>query len=110
MGDIGHLLTAGERQSIGPVDVLMVPVGGYYTIPVEKVDSLVGQLDPKVIIPMHYKTESVPGLPIAPLSTWLQGKKAVRRLGSSTATLRARDLPRSQEILVLEVPAAAPPK
>ena len=105
MGDIGHLLTDAQRQSIGPVDVLMVPVGGYYTIPVEKVDSLIGQLNPKVVIPMHYKTEAVPGLPIAPVSTWLQGKKAVKRLGSSSVTVQAAELPKSQEIWVLEAPA-----
>jgi L-ascorbate metabolism protein UlaG (beta-lactamase superfamily) len=107
MGDIGHLLTEGERQSIGPVDILMVPVGGYYTIPVEKVDSLIGQLNPKVVIPMHYKTEAVPGLPIAPVSTWLQGKKVVKRLGSSSVTLQLADLPKSQEVWVLEAPAGA---
>ena len=105
LGDIGHLLTDAQRQSIGPVDVLMVPVGGYYTIPVEKVDSLIGQLDPKVVFPMHYKTEAAPGLPIASVSTWLQGKKAVKRVGSSSVTVGSAELPKSQEIWVLEAPA-----
>jgi L-ascorbate metabolism protein UlaG (beta-lactamase superfamily) len=107
LGDIGHLLTDAERHSIGPVDVLMVPVGGSFTIPVEKVDNLIGQLNPKVVIPMHYKTQPVAGLPIAPLNNWLGGKKAVKRLGSSAATLQAADLPKSQEIWVLEAPAGA---
>jgi len=106
MGDIGHLLTEEQRRSIGEVDVLMVPVGGFYTIPVEKVDRLIGQLSPKVVIPMHYKTGAVAGLPIAPLSTWLEGKKAVKLLGSATATIRAEALPKAQEIWV----CAAPPE
>lgn len=101
MGDIGHVLSDEQRASIGSVDVLMVPVGGYYTIPVEKVDALIAQVSPKVVIPMHYKTEATPRLPIAPLSTWLEGKTAVKRLGSASVSIQAENLPGSQEIWVL---------
>jgi len=102
MGDIGHLLSDEQRASTGPVDVLMVPVGGHYTIDVEKVDALIAQLNPKVVIPMHFKTEAAPNLPIAPVSTWLEGKTSVKRLGSPSVTIGAADLPDSQEIWVLD--------
>lgn len=101
MGDIGHLLSDEQLKSIGPVDVLMVPVGGYYTIAVEKVDALIDQLSPKVVIPMHYKTEATPKIPIAPLETWIKGKTGVKRLGSPSVTIKAADLPETREIWVL---------
>lgn len=103
LGDIGHLLSDEQRASIGPVDVALVPVGGYYTIAVEKVDALIAQLSPKVVIPMHYKTEATPGLPIAPLSTRRPaGKTTVKRLGSASVTIQTANLPEAQEIWVLD--------
>ncbi len=118
MGDIGHLLSDEQLKAIGPVDVLMVPVGGYYTIAVEKIDTLIDQLDPKVVLPMHYKTEATPRIPIAPLDTWIKGKagvafdkvncsghpeprRRVKLLRSPTVTIRAGDLPETREIWVL---------
>ena len=102
LGDIGHLLSAEQRASTGPVDVALVPVGGYYTIAVEKVDALIAQVSPKVVIPMHYKTEATPRLPIAPLSTWIEGKTTVKRLGSASVTIQPANLPESQEVWVLD--------
>jgi len=102
LGDIGHLLNEAQVKSVGPVDVLMVPVGGYYTIPVEEVDRLIDQLQPKVVIPMHFKTEAVPDLPIAPLEAWLKGKSEVKRLGRSWVEIRRDDLPEHREIWVLD--------
>ena len=102
MGDIGHLLSDEQRASIGRVDVALVPVGGYYTIAVEKVDALIAQVSPKVVIPMHYRTEATPRLPIAPLSTWIEGKTTVKRLGSASVTIQTANLPESQEIWVLD--------
>jgi L-ascorbate metabolism protein UlaG (beta-lactamase superfamily) len=59
LGDLGHLLTEEEIEAIGRVDVLMIPVGGFYTIGSENAAKVVGQLNPKVVIPMHYKTDAL---------------------------------------------------
>lgn len=56
LGDLGHELTAKQADAIGNVDVLLCPVGGVYTIdPVQAVKTI-RQLEPSIIIPMHYKT------------------------------------------------------
>lgn len=58
LGDLGHLLNAGQIRQIGPVDVLMIPVGGVYTINGSEAKDVVAQLKPKqYIIPMHYGTD-----------------------------------------------------
>ena len=55
LGDLGHLLSDEQAEAIGPCDVLMVPVGGYYTIDGDEAFRVCEQLKPRVIIPMHYR-------------------------------------------------------
>ncbi|MBM3993374.1 MAG: MBL fold metallo-hydrolase [Planctomycetes bacterium] len=58
LGDLGHLLTPKQLKMIGPVDVLMVPVGGIYTLNGSEASKVVEQLRPKeYIFPMHYGTK-----------------------------------------------------
>lgn len=59
LGDLGHELTAQQLKQIGKVDVLMVPVGGVYTINGEQAKKVVAQIKPRLyVLPMHY---GVPG-------------------------------------------------
>ncbi|MFZ5967836.1 MAG: MBL fold metallo-hydrolase [Bacillota bacterium] len=60
LGDLGHLLTKEEILDIGRVDILMIPVGGLYTIDAQNAAKVIEQIDPKIVIPMHYKTEVLP--------------------------------------------------
>jgi L-ascorbate metabolism protein UlaG (beta-lactamase superfamily) len=57
MGDLGLLLTAEQLEEIGRVDILMIPVGGYYTIDASEAVQVVNQIKPRVVIPMHFKPE-----------------------------------------------------
>lgn len=59
LGDLGHVLTAEQVEGLGNVDVLLVPVGGVSTIDAPVAAEVVRQLEPKVVIPMHYKTEAL---------------------------------------------------
>ena len=70
-GDLGHSPNDNILNSLGDIDVLLVPAGGNYTLPVAQAVELVHWLEPKVVIPMHYK---VPGLKvdIAPLDDFIK--------------------------------------
>ena len=59
LGDVGHGPSPLMIEAIGPVDILLVPVGGNYTIDAEVAKEYVDRLMPSVIIPMHYKTDDV---------------------------------------------------
>jgi len=61
LGDLGHLLSEEKIKEIEPVDILMIPVGGNYTINAEEALKTMEQLSPSITIPMHYK---VPGLTV----------------------------------------------
>lgn len=59
LGDLGHELSPEQAKAIGPVDVLMIPVGGIYTINGEAARKVMAELKPRLfVVPMHY---GVPG-------------------------------------------------
>jgi L-ascorbate metabolism protein UlaG (beta-lactamase superfamily) len=100
LGDLGHVLTQKELAEIGPVDILISPVGGFYTIDAKEATQVAESIKPKVLIPMHFKTEKCE-FPIAPVEDFLKGKARVKRPGTSEATFDKASLPQSVEILVL---------
>ena len=55
-GDLGHILTEEQAEAIGPVDVALIPVGGFYTIDPQQAKEVAQQVEAKVVIPMHYRT------------------------------------------------------
>lgn len=101
LGDLGQTLTAKQIAEIGKVDILMVPVGGYYTIDAQAATTVCQQLKPKVIIPMHFKTDKV-SLPIVGVDDFLKGKKNVSHLDTSEVEFKAGKLPAETQIMVLK--------
>jgi len=101
LGDLGHILSEKELAEIGPVDVLLSPVGGYFTIDPKEATKVAEQIRPKVLIPMHFKTAKC-GFPIAPVEDFVKGKSNVKRPKSSDVALEKASLPQQMEIVVLE--------
>ncbi len=100
-GDLGHLLDKVQLEKIGAIDILFVPVGGFYTIDAAEASQVCEQLSPKVIIPMHFKTPKC-AYPIAGVEDFLKGKETVRKADSSEAEFALEKLPPASEILVLK--------
>lgn len=71
-GDLGHVLTSKQLQEIGQVDILFLPVGGFYTIDAQKAETIRKQLHPALTIPIHYRTEYDTEMTIAPLFDYLE--------------------------------------
>ena len=60
LGDLGQeKLTESQVDDIGDIDVLLVPIGGNYTINYKEAIGVIGQIEPKIIIPMHYKVKDL---------------------------------------------------
>ncbi len=100
-GDLGHTLTPAQVQEIGQVDVLFVPVGGFFTIDHREAWEVVNALQPKIVVPMHYKTE-VLGFPIAKVDEFLKGKQNVERVKGSSIEVSKETLPARMKIVVIE--------
>ena len=70
-GDLGHLPTRAQAAQIGRLDLLLLPVGGYYTIDAAQAMEVRELLRPTVMVPMHYRTQYDPEMNIAPLADFL---------------------------------------
>jgi L-ascorbate metabolism protein UlaG (beta-lactamase superfamily) len=101
LGDLGHLLADQQVSEIGRVDILLIPVGGNYTIDAAMASQICDRLKPSVIIPMHYKTDKC-DLPIVGVDEFLQGKSEVTRLNTSEVEFKSGQLPVSTQIVVLK--------
>ena len=101
LGDLGHQLGDKEVAELGKVDILLAPVGGFYTIDAKVATEVSAKLVPKVIIPMHYKNDRC-DLPISGVDDFLQGKTGVSRANASEVQFKAGELPVTMQIIVLK--------
>lgn len=65
LGDLGHIPTPEQRMQLAPADVVMIPVGGFYTIDAAAAKETAALLRARVVLPMHYKTRVNADWPIA---------------------------------------------
>ena len=101
LGDLGQGLSTTQISQIGRVDILLVPVGGHFTIDAAEASTVISQLKPSLVIPMHFKTE-VLDFPIAKVEDFTRGQKTVKSLGSSEFEITEGSLPKETEIWVLQ--------
>lgn len=103
LGDLGqNELTEEQLEKIGDVDILMVPVGGVYTISGKEAAGIMSQIEPKIILPMHYH---IPKLKIKldGLDKFLKplGIKSIEPINK--LTIKKKDIPTEEaKIIVLK--------
>lgn len=101
LGDLGHLLNDAQLKAIGKVDVLMIPVGGVFTINGEEAKKVVEQIKPsKYILPMHYGTPQFED--VQPPDEFLEDQKPenIKRLKTNELMVR-RDFKPKEPVIVL---------
>lgn len=59
LGDLGHALDDKQLERLAGSDILLIPVGGKYTIGAKQAVEIISQVEPRIVIPMHYKTKGV---------------------------------------------------
>ncbi|MCE7994760.1 MAG: MBL fold metallo-hydrolase [Roseivirga sp.] len=107
LGDNGPL-TEENVKALKGVDILMVPIDAeYHILKKEELATVLKQIDPRVIIPMHYKIEELenrPGKPqdLGPIDPYLIGKTNVLRLNSNKHSFSKASLSTSQQIVVFQ--------
>ena len=100
LGDLGHALDTKQLERLEGTDILLIPVGGRYTIDAKKAAEVVGQIEPRIVIPMHYK---VKGLKVDGLDGV---EKFVNELGIKPTNeeklkISKKDLPQDEMELVI---------
>lgn len=101
LGDLGHVLSAEQVSAIKPVDILLAPVGGSYTIDPGQATRVVEQLGPRVIIPIHFKMPYLrPDWPGVGVEAFLSGKK-VQKAGGPSYSITKETLPSESTVVLL---------
>ena len=100
LGDLGHVLAKPEIEAIGRVDLLLVPVGGFYTIDDSEANRILAALNPRFAIPMHYRTE-ISGQKLATADNFLKGKTDIIRPHEPWFEIKPNILPQTAQIVVL---------
>ena len=101
LGDLGHVLTAEQVEELGNIDVLLVPVGGVSTINAAMAAEVVRQLEPKAVVPMHYKTPQL-GWELESVEKFLT-EIGVKQINSQPRlSLTRSSLPDSTQLFLLD--------
>lgn len=72
LGDLGHLPTTEQVEALAPLDAVMIPVGGHFTIDAPTAKQVAELLHARVILPMHYATSATAGWPIGPVEAFTE--------------------------------------
>lgn len=104
LGDLGEALSEDQLKDIGKIDILFVPVGGFYTIEPDEARLVVRSINPKIVIPMHYKTNYVKEWSIKPVDEFLKDiQYPLKRIDSNKIEITKETLPKSTEVYLLKV-------
>ena len=98
-GDLGHICTADMISKLGKIDVLFIPVGGFYTIDAKTAKAIVEMIKPIIIFPMHYKTP-VLDFPIATIEEYLKLVDDHKKIPENEIELTEEDFAKSQTIIL----------
>jgi L-ascorbate metabolism protein UlaG (beta-lactamase superfamily) len=104
LGDLGHIMTDEQLEQLDDVDILMIPVGGKYTLDAKMAVEVIGQLEPRIVIPMHYKL-SGSKIDLDPV------EKFIKELGTQPRReeklkVAKKDLPQEgMDLVILEIAA-----
>ncbi len=96
LGDIGEQLSEDMIERIGPVDIMFTPVGGVFTIDAKAAWKLMEKMEPKVVVPMHYRIRGL-SLSLDTVDLFLEGVERVVRVGNAI-DFQQEDLPTNTEV------------
>lgn len=100
LGDLGHIPTQSQVEALSQVDVLLIPVGGVSTINAAQAAEAVSLLEPRVVIPMHYKTKAL-NVRLASLSKFLKAMGLGKLPEQDRLKITASTLPEETQVVLL---------
>ena len=101
LGDLGHVPTSEQAEEMSNVDVLLVPVGGLTTMDAAAASETISLLEPKIVIPMHYKTEVLKG-ELEPLGRFLKEMGLKEITPQPKLVVTKQSLPAHTQVVVLD--------
>ncbi len=102
LGDLGDVLDSAQLEKLAGTDILLIPIGGKYTIDAKKAVEVISQIEPRIVIPMHYKTEGVK-IDLDPLDKFIK-EIGVAPSYEEKLKISKKDLPQEDmELVILSI-------
>ena len=101
LGDLGHTLSDGHLEAIANADVLLVPVGGGKTLDGARGAELVRQVEPRVVVPMHYALPAI-RMELAPVERFLKEMGVTEAEPQAKLSMQASSGEAETRVVVLE--------
>lgn len=102
LGDLAHLLATEQIEALKDADVLLIPVGGQDTIGASEAVEVVAQLEPRLVVPMHYQTEAVKGLGLDPVDRFCREMGATNVAPQPKLSVARTTLPEETQVVLLD--------
>ena len=101
LGDLSQILTPSQAQQLTATDILIVPAGGGCTLDPSRTAELVNMISPRIVIPVHYRTDGV-SVDLEPIDSFL-GHMGVSEVAPQLRlNVTATNLPRDRRVVVLQ--------
>jgi L-ascorbate metabolism protein UlaG (beta-lactamase superfamily) len=101
LGDLGHLLSEEQLTELGPIDVLLVPAGGVFTVTPAEAAEVVSQISPKIVIPMHFRVDDASS-DLLPADKFLQEMAVAEPIRQPKAVVTPSSLPDETQVILLD--------
>lgn len=101
LGDLGAAISKKDYPALVGVDVMLIPVGGHFTIDAKTAAGIVREFGPKIVVPMHFKTSKL-DFPIKPVDDFTKLMTNVEKPGKSGLEITKETLPAATKVVVLE--------
>jgi L-ascorbate metabolism protein UlaG (beta-lactamase superfamily) len=101
LGDLGHVLNQGQVEALGDVDVLLIPVGGAHTLSLSQAAEVITQIEPRLVIPMHYRTAAEKAK-LDPVDKFLKEMGAASMPAQQELKVVKSGLPEETQIVLLD--------
>ncbi len=102
LGDLRELLTDAQIEEIGNIDILLLPVGGGGALGPAQAAPVISQLEPSVVVPMHYRVDGVQVDGLEPVDTFCKEVGLKEFVAEPKLTVTKSSLPHELKIVVLE--------
>jgi L-ascorbate metabolism protein UlaG (beta-lactamase superfamily) len=101
LGDLSKPLTQAQVEAMPDIHVLLVPVGGGGALDADKAAEVIAQLEPRIIIPMHYQTQYTT-IKLDPLARFLKEMGAAEHEPQESIRVTRSQLPDEPQLVILE--------
>lgn len=101
LGDLGHVPTQSQVEVLSDIDVLLIPVGAVTTINAAGAAEVIGLLEPRIVVPMHYKTKDA-SAKLDPIGKFLKEMGLGRRKPQENLKVTKKSLPEETQVVLLE--------